>query len=122
MISTGLPFAVGTRYWVNAPAVVMRPILLPEYSVNQSAPSGPLVMPSGKLFSVGMGYSVSAPAVVMRPILSPLNSVNQSAPSGPGATQFGPLDAVGTAYSAMAICCAGDISGRPRRHAARQAK
>jgi hypothetical protein len=60
--------ALGTGYSVITPAVVMRPILLPPYSVNQSAPSGPAVIDCGSLLAVGTGYSVIAPAVVMRPI------------------------------------------------------
>ena len=51
--------------------VVMRPILLPLNSVNQSAPSGPAVISNGSLFEVGTGYSVIVPEVVMRPILLP---------------------------------------------------
>ena len=47
----------------------MRPILLPNTSVNQSAPSGPVVMTTRKLFGVGTWNSVMAPSVVIRPIL-----------------------------------------------------
>src|SRR5881394_166478 len=65
----------------------MRPILLALVSVNQRAPSGPVVMSWGRLGDVMMGKSVMTPAVVMRPILSgarPIDdSENQSAPSGP---------------------------------------
>src|ERR1700733_8680559 len=49
---------VGTVYSVIAPPVVIRPILLPLYSVNHNAPSGPAVMPSGLLPLVGTGYSL----------------------------------------------------------------
>lgn len=66
-----------------APAVVIRPTARPSLSVNQSAPSGPAVIPIGWLFAVGTGYSVITPAVVIRPILLAVFSVNQSAPSGP---------------------------------------
>jgi hypothetical protein len=47
----------------------MRPIRLPEYSVNQTLPSGPTSMSSGWLLAVGIGNSVTVPAVVMRVIL-----------------------------------------------------
>src|SRR6266852_5336927 len=39
-------------------------------SVNQSAPSGPVVMPAGPLPAFGSGNSVITPSVVMRPIWS----------------------------------------------------
>ena len=70
------------------PAGVMRPILFPAASVNQSAPSGPLVMPigphpTGLLQVVGSENSWMWPEGVMRPILFPPNSVNQRLPSGP---------------------------------------
>jgi hypothetical protein len=61
---------------INAPAVVMRPILLAFNSVNHRAPSGPVVMKEGWAVGVGIVNSVNAPAVVMRPILLPLPSVN----------------------------------------------
>jgi hypothetical protein len=48
---------VGTVNSVSAPDVVMRPILLVPYSVNQSAPSAPDVMEIG-LEPAGRGYSV----------------------------------------------------------------
>jgi hypothetical protein len=50
--------------------------------VNHSAPSGPTVMPVGKLSCPAIGNSVTTPAVVMRPILPKL-SANHSARSGP---------------------------------------
>ena len=65
------------------PAVVIRPTLFPFSSVNQSAPSGPAVIPDGWLDGVGTVNSVIVPPVVMRPILLPSNSVNQTLPSGP---------------------------------------
>jgi hypothetical protein len=43
---------------VITPVVVMRPILLAPLSVNHRAPSGPTVMPLGKLPGVGIGNSV----------------------------------------------------------------
>src|SRR5580693_8058238 len=71
---------VGTGYSaVTTPAVVMRPILLLEYSVNQSAPSDPVAIPAQPAAAVGTGYSVTTPAVEMRPILLAVYSVNQSA-------------------------------------------
>jgi hypothetical protein len=53
---------------VITPAVVIRPIFpeqmpaaeqLPLDSVNHSAPSGPLTIPSGLLLAVGTGYKVN---------------------------------------------------------------
>ena len=70
---------------MKTPAVVSLPILggFAPNSVNQSAPSGPVVISFGALNGVGVGYSVIVPSVVIRPILWPFSSVNQSAPSGP---------------------------------------
>jgi len=56
---------------VIAPAVVIRPILLPPASANHSALSGPAAMPIAKLAAVGIGNSVTVPDVVIRPILLP---------------------------------------------------
>ncbi len=47
----------GVGYSLIAPAVVIRPILLEPFSVNQSAPSGPAVMPAGPAPNA-RGYSV----------------------------------------------------------------
>jgi hypothetical protein len=47
-----------SAYSEMAPAVVIRPILLPNVSVNQMAPSGPVVMAKGALSAVGSGNSV----------------------------------------------------------------
>ncbi len=55
---------VGTASSLIVPAVVIRPILLPRVSANQSAPSGPAVIPYGALPDVGTVYSVTAPVVV----------------------------------------------------------
>src|SRR5437588_4990063 len=66
--------------------VVIRPILLPLVSVNQTAPSGPAVIPSGTLPSVGVGNSVMVPAGVILPMLLRPASVNHRFPSGPAAT------------------------------------
>src|ERR1700683_3396887 len=87
-------------YPVTNPPVVMRP-MLPAYSVNHSAPSGPAVIPKGSLFwGVDTGNSaVTTPAVVMRPILLIEYSVNQRAPSDPVTIPAAPAAAVGTGYS-----------------------
>jgi len=73
--------------------------LLPPSSVNQRAPSGPDVMPTGALPDVGMAYSVKAPLELMRPIMLLPSSVNQLAPSGLDAMSYGKLFDVGVAYS-----------------------
>src|SRR5258708_28867332 len=57
-----------------------RPILLLR-SVNQRAPSGPVVMKAEVLSDAGSGNSLMWPAGVMRPILP--GSVNHRLPSGP---------------------------------------
>src|SRR5260370_9186353 len=64
---------------------MMRPILSPNASVNQSLQSGPVVIPHGPLLDAGRGNSVMVPLGVMRPILLllPSSSVNQRLPSGP---------------------------------------
>src|SRR5258706_70471 len=54
----GKLLAVGTVNSVMTPPVVIRPILLPLCSMNQRAPSGPAVMPRGKLPAVGTGNSL----------------------------------------------------------------
>jgi hypothetical protein len=65
------------------PEVVMRPIWPAFCSVNQRAPSGPVVMAPGYACVVGIRNSEIDPLVVIRPIWFPSNSVNQRAPSGP---------------------------------------
>ena len=66
-------------------------MLLPTFSVNHSAPSGPAVIPPGSRAGRGVGNSfVSTPVVVMRPILPAPVSVNQSAWSAPVAMADGP--------------------------------
>src|SRR5207248_1326175 len=77
---------------VMTPAVVIlatRPLLLD--SVNHRLPSGPTVMPWGKLFAVGIGNSVIVPVDVIRPILLPLDSTNHMLPSGPSVMPMGAL-------------------------------
>jgi hypothetical protein len=54
----GLEAAVGIAYSVIVPLVVIRPILFPVASVNQSAASGPLTMPTIPAFSVGIEYCI----------------------------------------------------------------
>ena len=66
------------------PEGVIRPILLPCSSANQTLPSGPVVIPAGALAGVGSGNSVMVPAGVIRPIALPDHSVNQRLPSGTG--------------------------------------
>src|SRR3984885_12744155 len=80
----------------------MRPTLLPVYSTNHSAPSGPAVISHGSLATVGMGNSLKIPSVVIRPILLTLvaNSVNHSAPSGPTPSPDGILPRDGVGHSA----------------------
>jgi hypothetical protein len=69
-------------------------MLLSEYSVNHSAPSGPMVIASGELVPLGIKYwLVITPPVVIRPILLG-SSVNHNAPSGP-TIPCGPLPLVG---------------------------
>ena len=79
--------------------VVIRPILLAPFSVNQRLPSGPAVMPKMPLLAVGIENSVTTPAVVIRPIWLALSSVNQRLPSGPAAIPPGLLTPVGIGNS-----------------------
>src|SRR5690349_10895098 len=74
------PGLFGRLNSVKAPDVVTRPMRPLVGSVNQSAPSGPLVIELGDR-PPGKGKSVSDPDVVMRPTWP--DSVNHSAPSGP---------------------------------------
>src|SRR6516162_7738458 len=81
---------------LEAAGTLMRPILpIVVNSVNQTAPSGPAVIPSGPLPGFGRGNSVMAPVAVIRPIRFPGNSVNHKAPSEPTAIPIGPLKALG---------------------------
>src|SRR5207249_1434341 len=70
-------------------------------SVNQRLPSGPVVMPKGKLLAVGIGNSVTVPLGVIRPMLFPSFSVNQTLPSGPDVMPDDSLLAVGRGNSVM---------------------
>src|SRR5260221_5739500 len=97
-----LPLAL--KSWELTVVSAKRPILPEVNSVNHSAPSGPVVMPSAKVRGVGIGNSVITPAVVMRPILpgtdSPANpSVYPTAPAGPVVLNLRTLGAVLTGHS-----------------------
>ena len=78
----------------------MRPILPASASVNQSAPSGPFVMPLGPLASDVRPAvnSVMLPLGVMRPIRFAAGSTYQRLLSGPTAISFGSPGVV-TGYS-----------------------
>ena len=54
----------GVRPSGSVPTI--RPICLPPYSVNQSAPSGPALIPAGAMYSEGRGKSLSWPLAVIR--------------------------------------------------------
>src|ERR1700676_5052148 len=95
----GPPPADGTLYSVIVPTVLIRPILPPAYSANQSAPSGPAAIPTGLLLEVGIGYSVTTPALLSRPILLVANSVNQIAPSGPAVRRKTSAPGIARGYS-----------------------
>src|SRR5262249_39256362 len=99
----GVLAPVGTVNSVMSPAGVIRPIR-PASSVNQTLPSGPAVMPAGRLAavrSVNSWIVTLNPPVPMaaRPILFPGPPRNQIAPSGPAAMPHGVLAAVGTSNS-----------------------
>src|SRR5215470_9137693 len=92
VIPTGPP---GRGYSVRFPAVVIRPILLPNSSVNHSAPSGPATIRLGNAPGAS-GYSVNAPARVIRPTFEADRSTNHSAPSLPRARPSGVAAGVST--------------------------
>src|SRR5438874_572241 len=79
----------------------MRPIFktFGLFSVNQTLPSGPAVMPIGLLKGVGIANSVIAPAGVMRPIRLASYSRNQTLPSGPPVIAIAGLDVGGNGNS-----------------------
>ena len=93
----GIEFDVGIANSLKWPSVVTRPTLLAMASVNQSAPSGPVVIPCGLLSFVGGANSVKVwlASVVIRPILLGLlacsvsDSENHTAPSGPAVIMDG---------------------------------
>ena len=67
-----------------APDVVIRPIRLPAFSQNHSAPSAAGVMPIGRLFGVGVSNSTKLPSAgLSRPILDVPLSQNHRCRSGP---------------------------------------
>src|SRR5262249_51193370 len=77
--------------------------LLEPVSTNQSLPSGPAVIPSGRARPVGMANSEMAWVVgLIIPILLTRCSVNQRLPSGPAVIPSGSALAVGTAKSVTA--------------------
>src|SRR5713101_707027 len=76
--------------------LLMRAILLIDFSVIQRLPSGPAVMPLGSAFAVGIGYSETSPIGVMRAtaLVAP-GSMNQRLPSGPLTMPIGrPADGI----------------------------
>ncbi len=89
--------AVGTQKVLSWALGVLRPIGSLPVCANQRAPSGPTVMPPGKLFGLRGGNSRTSP-VVVRPMWSLLpTSVNHSAPSGPVVIPVAELCAAGEA-------------------------
>jgi hypothetical protein len=77
-------FGVGKPNSLMAnPATAMRPIRLAARSVNQMAPSAPVVIPVGRLPGVGRVNSLNRPAWSSRPMRPFSGSVNQTAWSGP---------------------------------------
>src|SRR5437016_5441485 len=77
-----------------------RPTLLPLLSVNQTLPSGPVVMPAGELDAVGMVTSVTDPDRVMRPtLLVPMSVNHRPLPSGPAPIWVALLPALGRVHS-----------------------
>src|SRR5579871_2221098 len=77
-----LPVLGETLVTVGGGAV--RPIPLALCSANQRLPSGPAVIPSGKLpAEMPLLNSAIVPLVVMRPMRLPALSVNHRLPSGP---------------------------------------
>src|SRR5262245_58280065 len=57
---------LGIMYSVTTPAVVIRPILFPPESVNQSAPSGPVVRRPGVAGAGSVYFATTVPSRVMR--------------------------------------------------------
>jgi hypothetical protein len=108
-------FLVGCLLCVRLPqlaltpyCVVMRPILSPLLSVNQTSLvwAGPAVIPNGlqpNLFPhvIGKGNAVELPPVVMRPMLFPKDKVNHRLPSGPAVMPIGSPLPVGVGNSVM---------------------
>jgi hypothetical protein len=97
---------------VKPPAVVMRPILEIEVSVNHRFPSEPTAISCGLPAAAN---SVTVPDVVMRPILPMKNSVNQRFPSGPAVMPPGSEPAVVTGNSVIVWAAEKPGSARPSR-------
>src|SRR5262249_38701705 len=82
---------VGTGNSVISPLAVIRAILLPVISANQTLPSGPVAMPRGQevslpslLTDVGILNSpLNSPLVLTRRIVLSLGELNQRLPSPP---------------------------------------
>ena len=86
------------------------PDLAGTFSVNQRLPSGPLVIPAGKLLGVGMVNSAMACVVgLIIPIWLVPPRVNHRLPSGPVVIAFGSAPGVGIGNWSMA-CVVGLIS------------
>ncbi len=76
--------AVGTGNSVMAPSVVIRPIRLPAFWQNHSAPSAASVIPIGRASGVGVSNSTKLPSSgFIRPILEAPLSQNHRCRSGP---------------------------------------
>ena len=95
----GTLFDVGTGKRSTVPSTVIRPISWLLKPVNQSAPSGPAVIPTGVIH--GTGYSVTSPSRLIRPIRSPPISANHTAPSGPRVSRTVKLAGVAIGYSVI---------------------
>src|ERR1700736_4011218 len=89
-IPVGWLLVVGMANSEIWPLIVMRPIWLALFSVNQSAPSGPEVISNAPLFALGIANSVMVPWTGLSlPILFDPGSVNQRLPSGPDTMRAG---------------------------------
>src|SRR5262245_6249156 len=91
--------AAVTEYSANSPKAFTRPILSLPCSTNQTAESGPMVMPLGLDMLVGMVYSANPTEGTYRAILLAVASVNQMELSA--ATPNGPAMELGASYSVI---------------------
>src|SRR5262249_12320098 len=82
-------------------AGLIRPILPPYRSVNQTYPSGLAVIASGPLAAVGTAYSVTTPVLVIRATLLAVRSVNETLPAAAVVIPDGTDLSVGTENSVM---------------------
>src|SRR5437764_6482979 len=73
---------VGSTIWLMVLSVIVRVTRLTAVSVNQTAPSEPVVIPTGWLFAVARKPAI-APALVTRATLLVAWSTNQTLPSFP---------------------------------------